>query len=84
MVSCGANGKSQTGKGRKLVTPGKRRMADLQLWNWFSVLVAGKREKAIAGEAGEPPDEQWISTKGKSRVIVVGILPSGGTEGPIC
>lgn len=48
------------------VTPGKRRRADLQLQNGFSVLVAGKGEKAIPGEAIEPPDEPCVSTKRKS------------------
>lgn len=48
------------------MTPGKTRMADLQLQNWFSVLIAGKGEKAIPGEATEPPHEPCTSTKSKS------------------
>lgn len=57
------------------MTPGKRRVADLQLQNCFSVLVAGKGEKAIHEEATETPDEPCMSTKRKSCETVVGDSP---------
>lgn len=55
----------------RLVTSSEGRMSDLQLQNWFSVVVAGKVETAIPGEETQPPGEPCISTKRKPRLMVV-------------